>query len=181
MTIRFRILRGENQARSRITALDFRREDLAWLRTSSGRILWKSPGAKRGPWQRVKFQRSLPLCSKSICPHVQELKQRWQEAWMDEKGGPEKTQRESIQDVEREVCEPRKNTKAMFNHTEIGLGKPKSTSSWRMGKGTRKVSTSTVAAKGKSGENWASCWKIQGTSKRPTHSSWYRKYLFSSH
>lgn len=50
---------------------------------------------------------------------------------MDEKSGPEKTypQRESIQDVEREASEPRQNKKAVFNHTEIGLGKPKPTSS----------------------------------------------------
>lgn len=50
---------------------------------------------------------------------------------MDENGAPEKThtQRESIQDVEREVGGPKKNTKAVFNHTEIGLGKPKPISS----------------------------------------------------
>lgn len=76
---------------------------------------------------------------------------------MDEKGAPNKTQTQSIQRVETEVGGPRKNTKTLFNHTEIRLGKPKPTSSRRMEKGTRKASTSTEAAKGKPGEKWASC------------------------
>lgn len=50
--VEFGILRGENQARSRITMLDFRRADLACLRTCSGRILWEPVLEHRGVQDR---------------------------------------------------------------------------------------------------------------------------------
>lgn len=182
--VELRILRRQHQVRSRITTLDFRRPDLAWLRTWLSTVQEEPCGRvleQREVWDRGLIFKDLLIYAPKLPIHMQEFKKRWQDAWVDEKGTPEKThtQRESIQDVEREVGGPRKNTKAVFNFTEIGLGKPKPTSSWKMGKGIKKASTSKAEAKGKRGQKWASCWKIQSTSKWPAHSSWYRKDIFN--
>ena len=43
---------------------------------------------KRGPGELVDFQGSLLPSSRMVHPHVQEVKQRWQEAYMGEQEAP---------------------------------------------------------------------------------------------
>ena len=46
-----------------------------------------------GPGELVDFQGSLPTSSRMVHPHMQEGKERWQEAHVHEQVAPDKTQR----------------------------------------------------------------------------------------
>lgn len=84
--VEFRILQGGRRAKSRITTLSFRRAGFGLFRDLSGRILWDTVPKRRGVQEElVDFQKSSPS-SRLVHPDKQEVKQRCQEACIDEQG-----------------------------------------------------------------------------------------------
>ena len=82
--VEFRILQGRRRAKSRIATLSFRRADFGLLWDPSGRILWDTVPKRRSIQEElVDFQKS-PPSSRLVHPDKQEVKQRWQEACIDE-------------------------------------------------------------------------------------------------
>lgn len=57
-----------------------------------------SSGERTGPEKLVDFQGSLPPSSRTVHLLVQEIKQRWQKAYMDEQGARDcnQTRKESL-------------------------------------------------------------------------------------
>ena len=67
-----------------------------------------SPGEKKGQGELIDLQGSPPPRSRMVHPDKQEIKQRQQEACMDEHGAPDKTPTDKgrIQEVEAEPGDP---------------------------------------------------------------------------
>lgn len=79
----FRILQGGRRAKSRITTLAFSREDFGLSWDLSGRIPWSAVSKRR---KTCFFQKSPSPSSREVHPNKQEVKQRWQEACINEQG-----------------------------------------------------------------------------------------------
>ncbi|GAB0186577.1 hypothetical protein GRJ2_001123000 [Grus japonensis] len=84
-TVEFKIHKAVRRAHSKLTTVDFRRADSGLFRDLFGRVPWdKALGGKRGPRKLVSIEGSPPPSSGAICPNKEEVRQKCQEACMDE-------------------------------------------------------------------------------------------------
>ncbi|GAB0185859.1 hypothetical protein GRJ2_001051200 [Grus japonensis] len=104
--VEFRIVRGESKTKSRIPNLNLGRADFAC--SACVNPMECGPGENKTPGELVDFQGTSPPGSRMFCPDKQEIRQRWQEAWMDKQGALDKTQteKERIQEVEIVLGDP---------------------------------------------------------------------------
>ncbi|GAB0182327.1 hypothetical protein GRJ2_000698000 [Grus japonensis] len=101
--VEFKILRAERRAHSKLGTLDFRRADFGLFRDLLSRVPWdKALEGRRGPRKLVSIHESPPPSSGAIHPKKEEVKQKCQEACMDEQGAPgqAQTKKGSLQRVE---------------------------------------------------------------------------------
>lgn len=107
-----------------------------------------------GPGQLVHFQGS-PLASSSVVhSNIQDGRQRWQEAHVDEKV-PSKTQKGAAQEVESRSGHPGNNVGMLC--AVICLGRQKPSWRWAIWK-ARRASTAVSTAEETIGKLWACCW-----------------------
>lgn len=92
--VEFRITRAGRKAQSRIVTPGFRRADFGLLRDLLGRIPWETDTERSGPEELVVFQGSSKTSSKfkNGPPHMQEVEQDWQEAFIEEQLAPDDAQ-----------------------------------------------------------------------------------------
>lgn len=72
-----------NKANRRMSTVDLRRAKFGFLRDTLERILSDMVLKKRV--QKIFFQAFLTPSSRTVLPHIQETKQKWQKACMNEK------------------------------------------------------------------------------------------------
>ncbi|GAB0187151.1 hypothetical protein GRJ2_001180400 [Grus japonensis] len=99
----FKILRAARKVHSKLTTLDFGRADFGLFRDVPGRVPWdRALEGRRDPRKPVCIQGSPPPSSGAMYPNKEEVRQKHQEACMDEQGAPGQTQTQkgSLQRVE---------------------------------------------------------------------------------
>lgn len=125
--VEFRTLEEGSRAKNKFTMLVFRRVLFGLFKDLLGKVPCdKAPEGRGAPKKVLIIQGSPPPSPRSVNPSKQEVKQKCQEAHMDEQDAAGKTQaqKQSMQKVSRERS-PERNTETLSKHAMMYLGKPK--------------------------------------------------------
>ncbi|GAB0183298.1 hypothetical protein GRJ2_000795100 [Grus japonensis] len=121
--VEFKILRAARRVHSKLTALDIRRADLGLFRDLLGRVPWDKALEGRGAQDSwVVFKDHLLQAQEQCIPTEEKVRQKHQEACMDEQEAPRQTQTQkgSLQKVEARAVFP---GKCSSHNTQVAEGK----------------------------------------------------------